>query len=333
MATLAPSCASAILRLAESTGLCYVRRMDLYSFIQRLVIEGSRVELVDALKFIEYLTLESSDNDIGLKAYGLFHPGQLTSQMYSIMSSSTLGEALETVAHCSSLLSDGAPVLISTDAEGFSINFLQLESIGATRQYIDCCVSTMLGLVHWLLPVVKPMPVTVEFSYQAPNSLCRLESVFGSNLKFSQVINKMVFSVEDWTAQLVTANPVLKLHHQRFLEYELSKSTPSVSSCVRNHIFIGLVSDSKVSIESVARKFNISPRALRNRLEIEGTSFRDLVDECRRKLAMHLLSASTYSFAFISKRLGFSEPSSFHRACNRWFDCSAGSYRMRATLT
>lgn len=332
MSTIASSCAGVILSLADSTVPNSVRDSTIYSSIERSVAEGSRVKLADVSSFIEFLTNQSADCDVGLKAYKLFHPGQLNSQMYSVMSSATLGDALETVAHCSSLLSDGAPVMISRDLEGVSINFLQLESIGVTRQYIDCCISTMLGLIHWLLPLAKPVPLVVEFSYSKPDSLRELTKVFGSNLKFSKILNRIVFSFQDWAAQLVTANPVLKLHHKRFLEAELNRQAPSVSSCIKNHVFINLVSDKNISLEDVAQKFNMSPRSLRNRLEAEGTAFRDLVDECRRKLAKHLLVSSTYSFTFISKRLGFSDPSSFHRACSRWFGCSAGTYRKSSSL-
>jgi AraC-like DNA-binding protein len=53
-------------------------------------------------------------------------------------------------------------------------------------------------------------------------------------------------------------------------------------------------------------------------LREEGTSFRTLLDETRRDLALaHLASAET-SIAQLARLLGFSESRAFHRSFKRW---------------
>lgn len=329
MSTLSASCANVFLRLTQLTSTRSAKLAALYASIERNVARSTRVEIMEVANLIAQLTHDSENPDIGLHAYDVFHPGQLNTQLYSIMSSATLGDALHSLAHFSSLLSDGALLYISESNEGFSIHFLRLESLGVDRQYVDCCMSTVLGTVHWLLPFEKPAPLAVAFSYREPHDRTRLQNLFGEHPRFSSATNSLTFSVQDWNRPLATANPALKTHHDNYLHAELAKTSAGLSSCVKNHILIALVSGSMTSLEAVAHTLNLSARALQNRLDEASTGFRDLLDECRKQLATHWLRFTDDTIKLISQRLGFSEPSSFHRACKRWYGCPPSAYRSR----
>lgn len=327
MPTLSASCANVFLRLTQLTSTRSAKLAALYANIERNVTLGARVEVMEAANLIAQLAHDSENPDIGLHAYDLFHPGQLSAQFYSMMSSATLGDALHSFAHFSSLLSNGAPLYISESDEGFSIHFVRLESLGVARPYVDCCMSTVLRTVHWLLPLEEPTPLSVAFSYREPHDCVRLQSLFGQHLHFSSATNSLTFSFRDWCRPLVTANPALKIHHDNYLQAELVKSTAGLSSLVKSHIIIALASGSRTSLEAVAHTLNLSARALQNRLDEEASSFRDLLDECRNHLATHWLRYTDDNIKLISQRLGFSEPSSFHRACKRWYGCPPSIYR------
>lgn len=330
MSTIAPSCAQVVLRLKELAPPTSHQVDGLYAGLSGMAADGHRVNVEDISNFVDCLQAESEYPDIGLGCYELFHPGQLHSQLYPMMSSATLGEALTMLARYSSLLSDGVPILILEEADSYSIVFLRLELLGLCRSYIDCYLSTIIAIVHWLHPLHRAVPVAATFSYDAPSDRTGLEALFGKSLTFSSLVNKVTFSARDWHQKLSTASTELKLHHESLVNSELQQFAVKVSSVVKNHIVVGLAKGIVVSLEGIASVLNLSPRMLRNRLDEELTGFRELLDECRFQLARHLIAATDQSSATIAQTLGFNEVSSFYRACNRWFGCSPGSYRLKS---
>jgi AraC-like DNA-binding protein len=81
------------------------------------------------------------------------------------------------------------------------------------------------------------------------------------------------------------------------------------------------------TIESVAQRLRMPARSLQRRLQAEGTSFRDLVDEWRRTRALSLVTNTRLPLSEVSEVLGYSEQSVFTQAFRRWYGCSPLRYR------
>jgi AraC-like DNA-binding protein len=69
---------------------------------------------------------------------------------------------------------------------------------------------------------------------------------------------------------------------------------------------------------SIARKLALSTRTLQRRIEAEGTTYQQVLDDTRTDLARHYLQNTALSVAEIAFLLGFSEPNSFYRAFRAW---------------
>jgi len=330
MTTLASSCARIVLRLKEYAPPPSEWVNGLHARLSAEAANAERVRIEDISNFMGFLEADAENPDIGLHCRELFHPGQLYSQLYPMMSSPTLGDALKVLAHSSSLLSDGLPLLILEEADSYSIVFLRLELLQLSRSYIDCYLSTIIAIVEWLLPARRVKPIAASFSYDQPVDGTALQDMFGPHLTFSDLVNKISFSPTDWHLPLPTRCADLRLHHEIMLNGELQNFPVKTSSVVKNHIVVGLAKGVVISLESTAGALNLTPRMLRSRLDDELTGFRELQDECRLQLARHLIRFTHQSPARIAQRLGFNEISSFYRACNRWFGCSPGAYRLRA---
>ena len=80
------------------------------------------------------------------------------------------------------------------------------------------------------------------------------------------------------------------------------------------------------SMPAVADELHIDPRTLRRRLAGEGTSFRALLDEVRRKRAIELL-ASELSVEEIAGQLGYAETANFTHAFKRWEGVAPSYFR------
>lgn len=82
------------------------------------------------------------------------------------------------------------------------------------------------------------------------------------------------------------------------------------------------------SLEEVGRALAMTPQTLRRRLREEGQGFQRLKDDLRRDAAIDCLARSELTLNDIAARLGFSEPSTFHRAFKRWTGVAPGEYRV-----
>jgi AraC-like DNA-binding protein len=78
--------------------------------------------------------------------------------------------------------------------------------------------------------------------------------------------------------------------------------------------------------EHVARELRMSSRTLRERLAAEGTSYRELLDEIRERLAEEMLVGGL-TVAQAAERLGYLEVSSFSHAFRRWKGMGPRAYR------
>lgn len=74
----------------------------------------------------------------------------------------------------------------------------------------------------------------------------------------------------------------------------------------------------KVRIAEVANALGLSSRSLQRKLRLEGTSFEDVLDGLRHRLALHYLSGGTASVSEVAFLVGFSDPAAFSRAFKRW---------------
>jgi AraC-like DNA-binding protein len=89
-----------------------------------------------------------------------------------------------------------------------------------------------------------------------------------------------------------------------------------ITAMVRSKLF----RDSGVfpTLPDVAAELDVHPRTLRRQLAEESTSFRDLLNEARSTLALDLLGDVGLSVEQVSKRLGYTDTSTFSHAFKRW---------------
>lgn len=79
--------------------------------------------------------------------------------------------------------------------------------------------------------------------------------------------------------------------------------------------------------EWIAAELHTSPQTLRRRLKQENTSFQEIKDLLRRDMAIYYLGRQDLPINDIAHRVGFTEPSTFHRAFKKWTGVTPGAYR------
>jgi AraC-like DNA-binding protein len=77
----------------------------------------------------------------------------------------------------------------------------------------------------------------------------------------------------------------------------------------------------------------MSARTLQRKLSDSGITYREVLDETRRVLALAYLSAARHTVSDVTYLLGFSAGSSFTRAFRRWTGRSPSDWRAGAGTT
>lgn len=82
-----------------------------------------------------------------------------------------------------------------------------------------------------------------------------------------------------------------------------------------------------VGIDRIARDLGYSRQTLYRRLKAEGTTYEQLLDGLRRRLALRFVREQGLPVKEAAYRLGFSDPAAFSRAFKRWTGTSPGEMR------
>ncbi len=85
--------------------------------------------------------------------------------------------------------------------------------------------------------------------------------------------------------------------------------------------------------EQLANAMHVSSRTLRRRLQMQGGSYQQLLEEARRRDALILLDKASLEIQKVAELLGYSNPANFTRAFKEWTGRTPSQYRAMRALT
>ncbi|TCS38742.1 AraC family transcriptional regulator [Reinekea marinisedimentorum] len=127
---------------------------------------------------------------------------------------------------------------------------------------------------------------------------------------------------------LPSSNPQLAKVNEQILKSYINMMRSDIGSLVVSEI-IRQLPDGGITQTSVAEQLNLSSRTLQRRLAERKLSFRKLLNDTRRELALQYIQHENIPVLEISYRLGFSEPANFTRAFRQWTGASPATYRLQ----
>lgn len=288
-----------------------------------------RVDLVASHQTLEHWVKTTGDQDLGLKAGSSMRLGEGGALDFAMHSASTLREGVEVASRHARLFSDGLEPRLDMHGDRAIV---RLESkVPWSRVAADFAMSAWYCL-HIKVQLPESPNLEVWFAHAAPPSLSEYERVFGeATLKFDAPCYGFVFGADLAETPLVSGDPALHSAHCEHLEFLQARlwEPRSFALRVRELIAVELRRGRPTSWD-VARQLQISRRTLVRRLNGEGTSFKNQLDEMRRQLALTLVARPQPSLMEITSLLGFSQVQAFHRAFRRWTGQTPMQYREMA---
>ncbi len=92
-------------------------------------------------------------------------------------------------------------------------------------------------------------------------------------------------------------------------------------------VIIEYLSNDELSQQLIANELAISVRKLQRLLQSLGTNYQELLDDCRREVALKLVTSGNEPLHEIAFAIGYREPSAFYKAFKRWLGMTPGEYR------
>jgi AraC-like DNA-binding protein len=265
--------------------------------------------------------------DFGLLAAERLSPDHLDVVEYAARSQPTLRAGLEQAMRYYALLHDAfkAHFEVVDDTAVLHVSFGGLPVDASIYEFVLAAhvlsVRRMTGLVH-------AAPLETHFTHGRPKSTQLHERIFQSRLRFGQQRSALVFARTLLDAPLLAADEGLAGVLERHAAIALQKLggraglVARVSEIVREELGSG-----KLSADMIARRLAISTRTLHRRLRVENSSYRAVVDDVRREIALHSLRDRQLSIVEVGYLLGFTTGPAFHRAFRRWTGTSVAALR------
>ncbi|MFF0426626.1 AraC family transcriptional regulator [Streptomyces sp. NPDC004520] len=171
----------------------------------------------------------------------------------------------------------------------------------------------------------------VEFVHPEPPHAREYVLLFGAPCVFGAGRTAAVFDRADLDEPVLRDGEALKAFLRRAPVDVLvcADQDSTVTGRVRHLIGRALPAGPVPTPEQLADRLSVSPQTLRRQLAAEGTTYQRLRDQVRRDRAIAELAGGRVSIERLSRELGFSEPSAFHRAFRRWTGETPRSYQTR----
>jgi AraC-like DNA-binding protein len=169
----------------------------------------------------------------------------------------------------------------------------------------------------------------VRVHYTAPEHAEAYTRFLGCEVQFEAPFNSWSIDRRDLDVSLPGGDPSMFAMLCQRAEQAIAQRQNAASLALRIKCHLRTANLEESDVARVAAHFKMSVTALQRKLKDEGTSFSDLMDEIRRELALESVLQEDVSLKELSERLGFSEPSAFHRAFRRWTGETTRAYRAR----
>ncbi|WP_226016947.1 AraC family transcriptional regulator [Novosphingobium sp. FKTRR1] len=298
--------------------------------LQPCEVRQDVMPLAEFVRFSEQVVCQTRDIAIPWLAGGNYDLSALGPVGEAINAAGKVGTALRRLVDYFSLLQDCTDIRLDREDDMAAVSYRILDPEIWPRHH-DAMFS--LGIVGQIIRRgARGAWDKVEFAFEAESHEMRgdIGKVVCAPCCFGADTNQIRFPA----AMLDLALPQSSGHHDvRPLGRAIvdkRRDTPLVER-LSQMVFRDL-NNSAIEQERFAREIGMSSRTMRRKLADEGSSFQQVLDECRMRQALFEFRARPdLSIAQIALRLGYAEHSNFTRAFHRWSGVCPQTYRANLT--
>jgi len=234
-----------------------------------------------------------------------------------LATSDTFRHGLQRAFAYQRLWGDGERFALREEPAGLVVTFRHPgASALASAVLAECALVEVMQSARTLM-CAEVAPLYVAFAHEALGPADALVRYFGVLPVFGQPENAIVLARALVDAPLSFRRELVQRVFERQCRHVLDRLPVGVAIGRRVRRVVGEALESVPAISKVAARLQMSVRTLQRKLDAEGTSFHQLVDDIRRSRASELAGSGS-SLKEVAMHLGYSDPSGFLRARRRW---------------
>lgn len=312
-------------------------RLDLPALLQRFGLPGQALREPDLpvsyqsfINLLEHCAHAGRCPDLGLRLAQMQGIGVLGPVAVLLRHAATVGDAL---ALASRYLFVHSPALrLATQAVPGRPQEVDLVFAldGAALTPRPQVIGLSLGIICQGLAALtggRAQPVQVALPHAPVAQPAAYRQSYGCAVVFGAAAAAVRLAQADLQLVLTENDPQVKALALGYLEQLAGSARAPVSSQVRG-LVRNLLAAGRAGQGDIASALSMHPRTLQRRLQEEGTTFAQLVDEVRRTQFQALVAMpGGPSLTQIAHVLGYAEASVLTRSCQRWFGAAPSQLR------
>ena len=301
---------------------------------ERLLLPEARIPHQTWIDLLEAGPAVTGDPHFGLHAAAQLAPGLAHLLGHLAGSEKTAGEAYGVAARYLRVLHEGITIALDRDGDSASCRLVTAEGLHLPPIATEFLLANWVCYGRKILGDVDIELTEVRFTHPARTEIDEYRRAFESRVVFGAERNELIFPAWNLELPMANADPVLAAVLAEKIERLLAQFSdqPSLGSRVREWL-IAQLRGGNPRIDALAEHLHMSERTLRRRLAEEGMTFKRILDEVRRELAIGYVQERQLSTGEIAFLLRYSEPSAFQRAFKRWTKLTPSEYRGRHALS
>ncbi|MBM4363342.1 MAG: AraC family transcriptional regulator ligand-binding domain-containing protein [Deltaproteobacteria bacterium] len=286
---------------------------------------STRVPLRVALAELTRSEQRHHRTDLAILAAEAAEAGDFGAVELAARAAGTVGEALGVLSRAHELLADGVHLAVERREGRAVVRFWVDRDIPASPALAEF---GLLALLRIGTRYCGPLQVrAVRFAHGPVPHAAVCARAFGAEVHFNAGESSLDVDGADLDLPLRTANPMLA----RALADRLTE----VAERTSRHPLLGRLEEAVgrdlengvPSVREAARRVATSERSLHRKLREAGTTYGQLCDAIRTRVALRLLDTSDLSVKEVARAVGFADVSTFHRAFKRWTGTTPGQRR------
>ena len=246
---------------------------------------------------------------------------------YAVLSSATLDQAIQFALKYYRVLGLAFELERLESDERVELRASEAMPLGPMSRFAAEGLLCSLHSIAQFLLGERMQGIEVGFAYPAPLYTERYHEVFGPNVQFDQPYHRISIPKHYLQRPMALANPATVQMCEQQCEALLASLDVQDALLTRVRRLLLARPGDFPDLNSAATALHTSSRSLRRHLSAMGTSYQQVLDDVRKRLALQYLSTTHLPLYEIAYLLGFSDASNFRRAFKKWTGRLPSDYR------
>jgi AraC-like DNA-binding protein len=245
---------------------------------------------------------------------------------YLMLSSATVGSALGVLTEHLNVQDRGAVAAVRIDSDRVSLSYSIVEpGVEHVDQVYGISMAVARNIMRGLCGS-DWCPDAVEFAFAKPRDVEPYRRFFHVTPRFDVGETALIFPARTLDQPLPSADVLLNKLMQQRVEELAFRSIGDVEERVRRLLRL-MITSPDCSLTTVAQRIDTHERTLKRQLAAANTSFRAIREEVRFEAACQFLANTRVAVGEVAFIVGYSDPSAFTRAFQRWSGSAPNQWR------